>query len=409
MNAVATKEREPRIVVEDLPAEHLAELEFLWARRETMLRSPEHFLSHLADTDRRIQANAVGLEVATRPALPVLEEAMGEKLVSLVAAAAWVLLRIGGERASAAVFTAIEAGTPAAREGARQALVVGPAAALLDRLRPLRDGADAGAAVAAAEVLAAHGTPGVPRALEAWLADPAPEVRMAACRVAAWTGGAASSLEAPARNDTEDAVRAAACEAGAWLKAPWALAHARERAKAKDASRPEALALFGIVAEDSDSPLVLALGAELSLGPARWEVLASHGSPACLRACLTGMESKEAADAEAAGLAFVRMTGANLGAAKRVTLAAPAGAGPDAEEFADEAFVPDPKAAQRHWEEHQARYEKGRRWCRGVDVGKGGVESAAAVDLRSRFVLLLRARYRGGWSGSLRELLLLPR
>lgn len=409
MSPTATKTQEARILVEDLPGEHLAELEFLWARRASMARSFDHFAGHVADTLRRMEANAVGIEVAARPALPLLEEALAGEEASLAAAAAWSLLRIGGERAAKAVTGALEAGPPPARAGVCEAIVFGPAAEVLGRLETLANGEDAAIAAFAAEARAAHGGMTAPRALGAWLGHAEAGVRMAACRVAAWTGAGAEPLEPLARGDEESGVRAAALEAGAWLKAPWALAYTRERAKAKDAARPEALAMFGILAEDADEPAVLALGNEAALGPARWSVLASHGRVACLRACLAGIESKEAADAEAAGRAYVRMTGANPGAAKRVPLPPPADAGPDAEEFADEAFVPDPDVAKKHWEANRERFEKGRRWCRGLDVASSAAASAEAVDMGSRRVLLLRERYRGKWSGSRRELLLLPR
>lgn len=404
MSPATNASREPRVLVEDLPAEHLEELDYLWDRRARTTRSFEQFAPHLADLDRRLEANVAGLEAVPRLSLPLLEEALAAEEVSRTAAAAWALLRIGGARAEAAVLGAIESGPPAAREGARQALLRGPAAALSAGLRAIAEGGEPAAAAAAAEALAAHGAPGAPRALGDWLAAAEPELRAAACRVAAWTGGAAERLEALAREDGSAAVRAAAGEAGAWLKAPWALAHGRERARAKDATRPEALALFAALAEAADEPLLLALGGEGAFGPERWEWLASFGTGACLRACLAGMGAKDAADAAAAGLAFVRMTGANLGAAKRVALAPPADAGPDAAEFADEAFVPDPAAAARHLEEHAERYGKRGRWCRGLDAS--GADAAASVDLGSRRVILLRARFRGAWGGTLRDLLL---
>jgi hypothetical protein len=407
----AAPTREPRILVEDLPAEHLDELDFLMERRAAMVRSYIHFASHLADLDRRLEANAIGLEVASRPALPLLEEALGEKETSRTTAAAWALLRIGGERSEKALLGALEAGPPPAREGARQALVFGPKAPVLDRVKALAESPDPAPAVAAAEVLAAHGAGAAPRALPAWLANPDPEVRLAACRIAAWTGGGAEKLEGIAREDADASVRLAAFEAGAWLRAPWVLALGRERARAKADGHPGVLKLFCALAERADAPLVAALGAATALGPARWAMLAAYGSGPSIEACLAGISAKDAADAEAAGAAFARLCGIEMGAAQRVPLPAPADAGPEADdftqEFADEAFVPDPAVARAHWEARKQDYGKGTRWCRGRESDAAGPAVLAELDLGSRYETLMRARFRGAWSGSRRELLLL--
>jgi hypothetical protein len=404
------KDREPRILVEDLPAEHLAELEFLWMRREAMVRSYDHFAWHLADVERRMEANAIGIEVAARPALPLLEEALGGEEESLAAAAAWALLRIGGERATRAVLAAIESGAPPARAGAREALVFGPAAEVLDRVRMLAGAPDAAVPVTAAEVLAAHGTPvshNAASALGAWLADADPLVRLAACRVAAWSATGADRLETLARGDSDEAVRAAAFEAGAWQRAPWALALGRERARAIDARNMSQLSGFCAIAELADAPLVAALGAEAALGPARFGLLATYGTAASIEACLAGIAGKDAADAEAAGRAFVRMTGFGLGAARRVALPPPEGAGPDAAEFADEAFVPDPAVAKKYWDEHRKELAGGRRWSRGREVDGVNPSVLDEVDLGARSEALARGRFRGAWSGSRREWLLI--
>lgn len=405
MIPATTNAREPRILVEDLPAEHLDELDYLWARRARTTRSYEQFRTHLADVDRRLEANAEGLEIAPRVSLPLLEEALGGKDTARAAAATWVLLRIGGESATAAILGALEAGKPPAREGVRDGLVRGPAAALLERLRPLAAAVDPAIAVAAAEALAAHGTPASAASLGVWLADPDEAVRAAACRVAAWSGAGAELLEPPARGDADEAVRLTAFEAGIWLRAPWAMGLGRERAKAKDSANPGQLALFCAVAEKPDAPLVAALGAEAGLGPARFGMLAACGNVASIEACLAGMAAKDAADAEAAGAAFERLTGFGMGAAQRVPLPPPADAGEDASEFADDAFVSDPALAKRQWEARSKEFAEGRRWSRGLEAD--GANAAESLDLGSRYETLLRACFKGAWGGSRRELLLL--
>jgi len=400
----APPSREPRVLVEDLPAEHLDELDFLWERRERMVRSYEHFASHLADLDRRMEANAEGLAIAPRVSRELLEEALADQEPTRVAAAAWALLRIGGAPSADAVVGALAGGASPAREGVRQALVRGPATEVLAGLRALAASPEAAPAVAAAEALAAHGVAPAATSLAAWLADPEPAVRLAACRLAAWAGSGAERLESLARGDADAGVRLAAFEAGAWLRAPWVLALGRERAKAKDAADTGQLALFCALAEKGDAPLVAALGGEAALGPARFAMLAAHGSVASIEACLAGMSAKDAPEAEAAGAAFLRLTGFTAGPAKRVSLPPPEGAGPDAAEFADEAFVPDPALAKRQWEARREEFAGARRWCRGLEAD--GADNAAALDLGSRRETLLRARHRGAWGGSLREWLL---
>ncbi|MCC6348523.1 MAG: hypothetical protein IT347_02900 [Candidatus Eisenbacteria bacterium] len=395
--------REPRVLVDDLPAEHLDELEWLWSRRQATVRSFEHFAQNLADLDGRMAANAAGLEAVPSLAWPLLEEALGAKESSRVAAAAWTLLRMGGEAEAMAVPGPLESGPPPAREGARQALVRGPLGAALPGLKALAAHPDAAIAVAAAEALAAHGTAPAPLALAGWLSSADADVRLAACRVAAWAEVAADKLEPLARGDAEEAVRFAAYEAGVWMRAPWALALGRERAKAKDESNTRQLALFCALAGKADAPLVAALGAHAPLGPVRFAMLAACGNFASMEACLAGMAAKDAKDAEAAGAAFLRLTGFGAGPAKRVALPPPADAGPDAAEFADEAFVPDPAHAQRQWEERKEEFAKGGRWARGLDADGAGV--AAELDLGSRFETMMRARFKGGGSGGRRELL----
>jgi hypothetical protein len=179
----------------------------------------------------------------------------------------------------------------------------------------------------------------------------------------------------------------------------------RERAKAKDGTNAGQLALFCALAEKSDAPLVAALGADGALGPARFAMLAASGSVASIEACLAATAAKDAAEAEAAGAAFFRMTGFDTGPAKRVALPPPAEAGPDAAEFADEAFVPDPALAKRQWESRKEEFAKGLRWSRGLAAD--GAEHASALDLGSRFETLLRAKFRGAGGGAWRALHLL--
>ncbi len=405
---MTTKSREPRILIDDLPAEHLGELEFLWDQRDSMMRSGDHLGSHLVSIERRLEANACGLEVAPRIALPLLEEAVAGPETSLAAAAAWALLRIGGERALQAVLGVLESGEPPAREGVRQALLSGPATEILGRVRKLASSADPAVGVTVAEVLAAHGASDGARALPAWLADPAAAVRLGACRLASWTASGAADLEGVARADADAGVREAAFEAGLWLRAPWVMALGRERARAPGHADPGLLVLFCAIAEPADAPLIAALAADAALGPARWRAVAAYGSKASIEAALTGLGAKDAADAESAGRAFARMTGLELGAAKRVNLAAPTDGGPDAAEFADEAFVPDPELAKRRWEARRQQFETGKRWNRGCDVDRGGASALTSADLAARAECMLRARFRGTATPSRRELLLLP-
>jgi hypothetical protein len=70
-------------------------------------------------------------------------------------------------------------------------------------------------------------------------------------------------------------------------------------------------------------------------------------------------------------------------------------------EFLDEATLPSPPLAERHWNQVKARLARASRMCHGADVG-GPLDPVefAALDMESRWEASLRARFSGVWSGS---------
>jgi hypothetical protein len=70
-------------------------------------------------------------------------------------------------------------------------------------------------------------------------------------------------------------------------------------------------------------------------------------------------------------------------------------------EFQQEVTLPDPKLAQRHWELVKPVLQQAWRVRRGFDVGGALTpEVFGALDMESRWEILLRARFQGKWSGS---------
>ena len=70
-------------------------------------------------------------------------------------------------------------------------------------------------------------------------------------------------------------------------------------------------------------------------------------------------------------------------------------------EFQEEVTLPDPEIAQRHWKLVKPVFQQACRLRRGFDVGGALTpEVFGALDMESRWEILLRARFQGKWSGS---------
>src|SRR5438128_33836 len=70
-------------------------------------------------------------------------------------------------------------------------------------------------------------------------------------------------------------------------------------------------------------------------------------------------------------------------------------------EFQEEVTLPDLEVAQRHWKLVKPVFQQACRLRRGFDVGGALTpEVFGALDMESRWEILLRARFQGKWSGS---------
>lgn len=192
-------------------------------------------------------------------------------------------------------------------------------------------------------------------------------------------------------------VRHSALWAAAWCGRRWVLEHCRSLCARPLPENWAALLLLAIVGEPADLELVLAVGRAEQLGPRRFQMLGAFGHPRVVNDLIVAIESPDAEVAVAAGRAFCKITGFDLG---------PSPAHDDANEDASDELVeapapPNGKAAASHWRNVKDKFSAGRRWLKGLEVS-GGLSPSAAdkLDLESRFEVCLRGRFQGIWQST---------
>lgn len=185
--------------------------------------------------------------------------------------------------------------------------------------------------------------------------------------------------------DEDPQVRAEALYAAAWTRQRWLLEYCRVQAQAPSPDNWDALLLFAILGRPQDLQRILALGKFASLGPLRFQLLATFGHPDSIEFLLKAMRGSNPEDGIPAGLAFSKITGI---------------------EVELEAMTPaDAKRAGEHWEKVRSQFAVGTRWRNGIDVsGSLTAELAEQLDLESRWEACLRGNYEGTWNGSLMDL-----
>src|SRR5207247_4351223 len=127
------------------------------------------------------------------------------------------------------------------------------------------------------------------------------------------------------------------------------------------------------------------------------------GHPTLRTSVLAALVDPDPASAAAAGAAFTKMTGQNIDSEKNAKLPPENGSVPDEfeAEFQEEVTLPDPEVAHRHWKLVKPVFQQACRLRRGFDVGVALTpEVFGALDMESRWEILLRARFQGKWSGS---------
>ena len=199
----------------------------------------------------------------------------------------------------------------------------------------------------------------------------------------------AIGLQDPDRDVRRETLFAAARTGQKWL-----LGYCRCVATAPVVENWEALRLLAILGQPSDLDRILAIARCESLGPQRFEILASFGHPRVIPDLLVAMESPAAETAAAAGSAFGKVTGFDV-------TAEPAGPAPheiaandEEQEATEEVGRPDTKLAGQHWLQIRNQFGKGRRWRRAIDVSRQ-LESnvLATLDLESQYEILLRGDF----------------
>ncbi len=400
----------PKVLfLRDVLEEHLEELQFLWGLRRDGLRSPELTLPKLRRLEARIEAHAEGLLLA-RGELPGL---VGEGLTSddpLVAfAAGYVLLGSGLPGAAASVVEAFRAASGGGREGLGEALSHGDVRAVSGELADCVKSEDAGLAVAAATALALQRSPGAPVPEDSRFRDDAdPAVRAAGWRLVTLLSSSPRP-EAFRRglSDPDPAVAREAAVAAAWFAEPAALEACRAHVQAGGEDAGEWLHLLAVLGEPGDLAVVAGAAAgRAGIGRAGPRALGALGHPGGVGALLQAMDSEDPVRASAAGMAFAKITGADVVSDRRATVR-PVGETPDdfEEEFLEEVALPDAATARAFWKDAGPSYAKGTRWCRGADVSAGCPAGLLATfDLESRWEACLRGRFRGTWKGAASDL-----
>ncbi|MEZ6117695.1 MAG: FHA domain-containing protein [Pirellulaceae bacterium] len=224
------------------------------------------------------------------------------------------------------------------------------------------------------------------------------------------TGGVPNSDQRPFRDGLEHqdlSVFRSALHAAAWTRQPWLLDYCRGIAAGPDLDRWEAVRLFALLGEPSDLDIVIQILRNPRNKAARFEIARLFGHWAVIEDLIVTMESNQPHDVVRAAEAFSGITGINIDSSERVALLPEDGSEPDEfeQEFLDRVFLPDLPKAKQFWNQQQASYKKGTRWCCGNNASAGSTSFRVSLDLRSRWEVTLRDHYHGYSTEAFVELL----
>ena len=387
---------------------HREELESLWARRQGMLKSPHFFPHELAALERRVEAHVQGMLVIGPGLVHALTPELEADAALPVFLAAYPLLRHGSESAVRVVLDAFVTAQEGQLDGLRDAFCHAGLASPAPFQKALTS-APASVGVAAAEVLAFHGRLQIQaKQFDAFLKHEDPLIRKAAWRTAART----TILKRPDASqggfkDSDADVQREALWASAWQGHPGLLDHCRQFARKPTPEQGDALHLLAILGKPADVSLIQKIAQTKELGPRRFDILASFGHPDLVDLLLAAMDSPDIPTMAAAAGAFTRITGLDIESNERVQVPPADGHKPDdfEKEFLDEAKVPNRRLARDYWKQEAARYRKGTRWARGLNVSEGLPEQGQdSLDLKARWEACLRGKFQGTWKGNLSDL-----
>ena len=361
--------------IPDILEEHLDEVAFLWGQRQVALYGPDYTVFQFLRLEWRIAAHGSGLLAVGDSALPLLEDRLTHDDPLTVFAAAYALLQFGSPSAAGRVVEAFSVAEGDKLAGLEAALSHAPLDGTAAKLEDVRRTASAPIALAAATALTFSAIPVTSDEIVPFLRHDEADVRRRAWRLIGYLGAAVGpKAYAAAMRDADTTVRRAALWAGAWCGEQGVLTVCRGLAAEPKADALEDLELLAILAGPEDLQLLKGL-------------VANEDLPVAL----------------AAGAAFTKLTGLPIESGRRVTLPPEGGGKPDEfeAEFLDEVLLPDAELAQRHWARVGAWLQRATRMQRGFDVGRPlSPDEFAALDMRSRWEMWLRARFHGVWRGS---------
>src|SRR2546422_7239882 len=396
----------PRVTfIPDILEEHVEELAFLWEQRQAAVRDPRFAIREFAYLEERIRAHLHGVLAVGEVALPLLEDTLSADDPPTVFAAAYALLHAKNETATARVRDSFGRAQGPVLAALQDALAQAPLNPGVAPFRELFHGGPAPVAAAAGTILAFHSLlePTIPQ-IERLLRHEDAVVRQSGWRLVGYLGVPLDAKTyAAAMRDDDHVVRRAALYAGAWCGQPGVLAVCRKLAAQPAPDDLDPLELLAILGGSEDAQLVAALGQTAALGPARFRLVGAYGHPALMDLVLAALTDADPATAAAAGAAFTKMTGQNIDSEKKAKLPPENGGEPDEveAEVQEEVTLPDPEVAQRHWKLAKPVFQQACRLRRGFDVGGALTpEVFGALDMESRWEILLRARFQGKWSGS---------
>lgn len=397
----------------DLLEEHLEEIQFLWPIRDRGLRSPRMTMRDIRNFEERLDAHADGALVPGDDALPFIDPLLEADDEWAAFAATFVLLRYGTEAAITRVLDALGSAGVKRLRGIGRALQMGRSDALLNDLGAIFRGDDAPRSAAAAEALSYHvrWKGSFDRLLD-FLANDDPTVKRTGWRVVA---NLAIPVEpkgfASAMRDDDVGVREAALAAAAWTGVAGALNIARAAAVTPSKENLAAYRLLAALGEPGDLASIQRLVNAPTLGPDRFSLAASFGHPALAPLLLDTLASDDKRAAIAAGEAFSRLTGADIGPGEQVTLSPEDGTQPDEfeKEFLDDGVLPDRAKARAHWQRVGGSLAGLTRIAHGRDVSSAiPADAYSWLDMQARYEWWMRARFHGTWNGTPMQLEVFP-